>query len=97
MKTRTFEVPVDQMIDFAGILDEHGLNNTIQGTNDDAEIVVSTMSLTIVMSSSSCLSCLIAKMMIKQCQDRTGSIAMTVRPVFKTNQHGHIYPHRSSG
>ncbi len=40
MKTRTFEVPVDQMVDFAGILDEHNLNNTIQGTNDDDEIVV---------------------------------------------------------
>jgi len=40
MKTRTFEVPVDQMIDFAGIIDEHNLNNTIQGANDDDEIVI---------------------------------------------------------
>lgn len=40
MKTRTFEVPVDQMLDFAGILEEHNLNNTIQGPNDDDEIVV---------------------------------------------------------
>ena len=28
------------MIDFAGILDEHNLNNTIQGANDDDEIVI---------------------------------------------------------
>ena len=40
MKTRTFEVPVDQMLDFAGILDENNLNNSIQGTNDDDEIVI---------------------------------------------------------
>ena len=31
---------MDQMLDFAGILDENNLNNSIQGTNDDDEIVI---------------------------------------------------------
>jgi len=35
MKTRTFEVPVESMVDFAVIIEENSLNNTIQGTNDD--------------------------------------------------------------
>jgi len=40
MKTRTFKVPAELMVDFAGIIEENGLDNTIQGTNEDDDIVV---------------------------------------------------------
>lgn len=40
MKTRTFEVPVDSMVEFAEILEDYSLNNTIQGTNEDDEIII---------------------------------------------------------
>lgn len=40
MKTRTFEVPVDMMVEFAGIIEENDLDNTIKGTNEDDEIIV---------------------------------------------------------
>lgn len=40
MKTRTFEVPVDIMVEFVEILEENSLDNTIQGTNEDDEIII---------------------------------------------------------
>jgi len=40
MKTKTFEVPADNMSEFAEIIGNHELNNTIQGINDDNEIIV---------------------------------------------------------
>ena len=40
MKTRSFEVPADMMPEFAEILGEHELDNTIQGINDDNEILI---------------------------------------------------------
>jgi len=40
MKTRTFEVPADSMTEFAEIIGNNDLNNTIQGINDDEEIIV---------------------------------------------------------
>jgi len=40
MKTRTFEVPADSMTEFAEIIGNNDLDNTIQGINDDEEIIV---------------------------------------------------------
>lgn len=40
MKTRTFEVPAEQMAEFAEIIGNHELDNDIQGVNDDNEIIV---------------------------------------------------------
>lgn len=40
MKTRSVEVPVDSIVEFAEILEENNLNNTIQGKNDDDEILI---------------------------------------------------------
>ncbi len=40
MKTRTFEVPAEQMSEFAEIIGNHELDNDIQGVNDDNEIIV---------------------------------------------------------
>jgi hypothetical protein len=40
MKTRTFEVPADSMVEFAELLDESNLSNTIHGTNEDDEIII---------------------------------------------------------
>ncbi|MEI6579772.1 MAG: hypothetical protein WCN92_09970 [Eubacteriales bacterium] len=40
MKTRTFEVPAEQMPEFAEIIGNHELDNDIQGINDDNEIIV---------------------------------------------------------
>jgi len=39
MRWRTFMVPVDLMIEFAGVIEENALENTIDGANsDDDEI-----------------------------------------------------------
>jgi hypothetical protein len=40
MKTRTFEVPAEQMSEFAEIIGNNELDNDIQGINDDNEIIV---------------------------------------------------------
>ena len=40
MKTKTFEVPAENMLEFAETIGNHELNNTIQGINDDNEIIV---------------------------------------------------------
>ena len=40
MKTRTFEVPAEQMPEFAEIIGDHELDNDIQGINDDNEIII---------------------------------------------------------
>jgi hypothetical protein len=40
MKTRTFEVPSDSMTEFAEIIGNNELDNTIQGINDDEEIII---------------------------------------------------------
>jgi uncharacterized protein with von Willebrand factor type A (vWA) domain len=40
MKTRSFEVPTDMMPEFAEILQENELNNTIQGINDENDIMI---------------------------------------------------------
>ena len=40
MKTRSFEVPADQMPEFAEVIGNHDLDNTITGINDDNEILV---------------------------------------------------------
>jgi hypothetical protein len=40
MKTRSFEVPVDMMPEFAEIIANNNLDNDIQGTNDDNDILV---------------------------------------------------------
>jgi len=40
MKTRTFEVPVDSIFEFAEILEQNNLDSTIQGTNGDDEILI---------------------------------------------------------
>jgi hypothetical protein len=40
MKTKTFEVPVDSIIEFAEIIGDNGLENTMQGINDENEIIV---------------------------------------------------------
>jgi hypothetical protein len=40
MKTRTFEVPADSITEFAEIIGNNDLDNTIQGINDDEEIIV---------------------------------------------------------
>jgi hypothetical protein len=40
MKTRTFEVPTEQMPEFAEIIGNNELDNDIQGINDDNEIIV---------------------------------------------------------
>jgi len=40
MKTRTFEVPAEQMPEFAKIIGDHELDNDIQGINDDNEIII---------------------------------------------------------
>ena len=40
MRTKTFAVPADSMPEFAGIIEEHELENSITGVNDDDEILV---------------------------------------------------------
>ena len=40
MKTRTFEVPADSITEFAEIIGNNELDNTIQGINDDEEIII---------------------------------------------------------
>jgi hypothetical protein len=40
MKTKTFEIPVDSMVEFAELLEEHDLTGEITGTNSEDEIVV---------------------------------------------------------
>ena len=40
MKTRTFEVPAEQMSEFAEIIGNHELDNDIKGINDDNDIIV---------------------------------------------------------
>lgn len=40
MKTMVFNVPVESMVDFANIIEEHSLSNVIQGVNEDDEITV---------------------------------------------------------
>lgn len=40
MRTKEFEVPTEIMTEFADALQEYGLNNSIQQSNDDGEIVV---------------------------------------------------------
>ena len=40
MKTRRLEIPEEKMAEFACIIGEHELENTIQGVNDDDEIIV---------------------------------------------------------
>jgi len=40
MKTRTFEVHADSMTEFAEIIGNNELDNTIQGINDDEEIII---------------------------------------------------------
>lgn len=40
MRTKEFEVPTEVMAEFADALQEHGLNNSIQSSNEDGEIVV---------------------------------------------------------
>ena len=40
MKTREFYVPVDSMIEFAEMLDEKEISNTIIGVSEDDEIIV---------------------------------------------------------
>ena len=40
MKSRTFEVPVDIMGQFAEIMNENEFDNTIEGTNEDGDIIV---------------------------------------------------------
>jgi hypothetical protein len=40
MRTKEFEVPTEVMAEFADTLQEHGLNNSIQSSNEDGEIVV---------------------------------------------------------
>jgi hypothetical protein len=40
MKTRTFNVPVDSMVEFAEILENNSLQNTITGITGDEEIIV---------------------------------------------------------
>lgn len=40
MRERTFEVPVDLMGEFAGILDEQGMDNVIEGVTEDGDIEV---------------------------------------------------------
>lgn len=40
MRTKEFEVPVELIEEFADALDEHELSNSIQGTNDEGEILI---------------------------------------------------------
>lgn len=40
MKNRTFEIPVDSMEEFAEIIGDNELNNTIKGVNEDGDIIV---------------------------------------------------------
>ncbi len=40
MKTRTFEVSTDSMAEFARIIEENNLRNSIQGTTEDDDIIV---------------------------------------------------------
>jgi len=40
MKTRTCEVHVDSIVEFAELLEENNLSNTIHGTNEDDEIII---------------------------------------------------------
>jgi hypothetical protein len=40
MRTKQFEVPTEVMAEFADALQEHQLNNSIQCSNADGEIVV---------------------------------------------------------
>jgi hypothetical protein len=40
MRSRNFDVPVDLMVEFAALMDEHGFDNVIDGSNDDDEIQV---------------------------------------------------------
>jgi hypothetical protein len=39
MKRKTFEIPIDNVIEFADLLTENELTNEITGTSDDAIIV----------------------------------------------------------
>lgn len=40
MRSRTFEVPVDLMVDFAQIIDQYELDNVIEGVTEDNDIEV---------------------------------------------------------
>lgn len=40
MKTRTFEVPIENMAEVAEIIGDNELENSIQGINDDEEIII---------------------------------------------------------
>lgn len=40
MRRKEFEVPTEVMAEFADALQEHGLNNSLQCSNEDGEIVV---------------------------------------------------------
>jgi hypothetical protein len=40
MKTRTFQVPADSMVEFAGIIEEHDLVNEVTGVNEDEEVLI---------------------------------------------------------
>jgi hypothetical protein len=40
MKNMEFNVPVESMVDFTNIIEEHELANSIQGVNEDEEIIV---------------------------------------------------------
>lgn len=40
MKTKTFEIPVDQVVEFADVLIELGLENEITGTDGDDKITI---------------------------------------------------------
>ena len=41
MRSRTFEVPVDLMVEFAEIIDQHELDNVIEGATEDRDIEIS--------------------------------------------------------
>ncbi len=40
MKSRTFNVPEELIIEFAQVLEKYDLPNSIEGTTDDGEIVI---------------------------------------------------------
>ena len=40
MKSRTFNVPEELIIEFAEVLEKYDLPNSIEGTTDDGEIVI---------------------------------------------------------
>ncbi len=41
MRTKAFDVPVDTILEFSELLEEHELEGTITGVNEDSEIMVS--------------------------------------------------------